>query len=341
MWTAGIIALLLVSPTAAPAQAPPMLVGVDSVRTEPLKQTVPVIGRVVAREGGVIAARTAGPVSKMNVQVGDRVKAGDVLAVLVSDIIEARIQLQTAELRLAEQELARLERLRTNRSAAFQQSRYDNALRNVARARANLRVEALALKYTNVRAPFPGVITIRHTDAGAYLKAGDPVVTLMNDENIELEADVPANRVTGLRPGTGVGFRLGEGLRYKATVRAVVPQENSLTRTRAVRFTPLLTGALSKPRGRPAIGQSVTLDIPIGRQRDVVTVHKDAIIYRGALTIAYVVKDGKAAPRPVQLGEATGGRFVVLRGLRPGELVVVRGNERLRPGQKVRYRKES
>jgi multidrug efflux pump subunit AcrA (membrane-fusion protein) len=53
--------------------------------------------------------------------------------------------------------------------------------------------------------------------------------------------------------------------------------------------------------------------------------------------VVYLAEDHSAALRPVQLGEAVGGRFEVLGGLRPGDLVVVRGNERLRPGQAITY----
>ena len=65
------------------------------------------------------------------------------------------------------------------------------------------------------------------------------------------------------------------------------------------------------------------------------TVHKDAIIQRGG-PVAFVVKEGKAMMQPVTLGQSTGSRFVVQNGLAQGDSVIIRGNERLRPGQPVR-----
>jgi len=65
---------------------PPVQVGVDSVITEPLRQTVPVIGRFVARQTGVVAARINGPVGEFRVEVGDRVEKGDVIAMLVDKL---------------------------------------------------------------------------------------------------------------------------------------------------------------------------------------------------------------------------------------------------------------
>jgi hypothetical protein len=79
----------------------------------------------------------------------------------------------------------------------------------------------------------------------------------------------------------------------------------------------------------------VTLDVPIGAEREVVVVQKDALVQaRGGWT-AFVNEEGKAAPRTVVIGAALGDRFEVLSGLVAGDEVVVRGNERLRPGQVI------
>ena len=314
-----------------------MAVGVDAVIKGPLQETVPVIGRIVGREGGVISARTAGPVESIRVHVGDRVKKGQVLAVLVTERLRAKVELQEAELRLAQQELARLERLRANKSAAFPKARYDDALQKVAKAKANLSIAKLELSYAYIRAPYPGVITMRHTEAGAFLRQGDNVVTMINDLNLELEADVPISRVRGLKIGRTVRFETADGKRLNAVVRAVVPEQNALTRTVAVRFTP--TWDLAKVAA--AINQNVTLHVPVGAATTAVSVHKDAVISRGTAKMVFVVvrkPNGMAVavPRPVVLGEAVGSRFIVLRGLKPGDLVIVRGNERVRPGMPVR-----
>ena len=75
--------------------------------------------------------------------------------------------------------------------------------------------------------------------------------------------------------------------------------------------------------------------LPLGPRREVVTVHKDAIITRQGQSFVYVANNGSADLRPVRLGEAVGTRFEVVGGVVVGDLVVVRGNERLIPGQPV------
>jgi len=350
-------------PGPASAQDGATQVGVDNVRQEPMKQTLPVIGRMVANQKGVVAARIKGPVARLNVKVGDRVKTGDVIAELVTDRLvwereqkaalvqesEARLGESQAALQLAVQELDRLQSLR--KSAAYSKARYDDKRQEVVRAqssvavaratvkkaKADLKLAEIDLRRAKILAPFPGVVSERRTEVGSYVDVGDPVVTIINDSALEIEADVPGSRIKALTPGMEVRIDITKDATYQAVVRAVVPDENPLTRTRLVRFTPKF------PDGMPvlAANQSVILHLPIGAAREVVTVHKDAVLSRQGKTLVFVVEDGTAQLRPVALGEAIGGRFEVVDGLKPGDVVVVRGNERLRPGQKVTYQRTS
>ena len=360
------LATAYLSPAGAQSGRPPALVEVDAVREEPIAQTVPVVGRVVPREHGTVAAAIGGPVAEVAIRVGERVEAGDVLVILARDLPEAHLHqkqadeaLETARVRTAEaevdlvrQELERLEKLKT--SSAFPKAAYEDKRQELVRRRSRVREAAAALTRarvqremaeielarTTVRAPYAGVVTSRKVAPGGYVKAGDPVATLVDDRNLEIEADVPADRLAGLVPGLVVRLDLDDGNDHSATVRAIVPDENSLTRTRPVRFTAQF--AALHGASRPAANQSVVVRVPIASAGTVASVHKDAVISRHGNSLVYVVEGtppaAKAMARPVRLGEAVGGRFVVLDGLGPGELVVVRGNERINSGQSVRFR---
>lgn len=326
------------------AQPPATPVQVDAVRVATSAQTLPIVARVVAPESGPIAARTNGTVTEFRVDVGDRVGAGDVIAVLARKI--QRTQLETAksalmraeaQARLAELQLERISKLRD--SSAFEESLYDQREAELGTARADLRLAKVNLAaaetdygWGTIRAPFPGVITARHTNLGAFVNRGEQVVSMVNTAAFEVEADVPADKLRGIAPGASVTISaLGED--FPGTIRAIVPLENAGTRTRPVRITPEFGAAVANL----AANTSAQVKLPVGGTKDVLTVHKDAINRRGASTSVYVVEDGKAAVRPVQLGEAVGSRLAVLSGLEAGELVVTRGNERLQPGQAVAF----
>ena len=350
-------ALLGLSAPQGAAQQPPAVVSVDEVRMEAMAQTVPVIGRLVARRAGQVAARTAGPVAELHVEVGDRMETGEPIAVLdtvrlraerdrlaaVVNQAQAQVESLTAQAALRRQELRRLEGLRD--SAAFSQGRFEDARQEViiaesaigsadaarVSAAASLSLAQIDLSWATITAPYPGVITTVHTEVGAWLAIGQPVVSLINDVDLEVEAEVPSSRVAGLNEDMEVALVLDDGSEHTAVVRTVVPEENVLTRTRQVRFTPRFA-PVQKPL---AVNQSATVMVPTGAGREVLTVHKDAIVRNQGQAFVYVATDGTAQIRPVQLGAAVGGRFVVLGGLGPGEPVVVRGNERLQPGQAI------
>ncbi len=339
---------------------PPSMVSLDSVIAEPLAQTVPVLGRLVARQSGVVASQVRGAVVEMRLEVGDRVERGQIVAVLAAGRMQAArdraaasvarfrglVAAAEAEYMKKRGELKRLDRLR--KSAAFSRARYEDMERDLQarrgavadrrgqlqEAQAQLRQAELDLADTRIEAPFPGVVTEKHIDIGTYLNVGARVVSILNDTDLEVEAEVPSDRLRGLTAGALVTLTLDDGSRHQATVRAVVPTENVRTRTRPVRFT----ADFGKTGMTLAADQSVTVLIPIGGRGQMATVHKDAVVRSGADAFVFVVEDKRARRVKVRLGDALGGRFVVLDGVKPGQEVVVRGNETLGRGGPVRIR---
>ena len=357
------LGLLLLWWAATPASAQQTLVTVDPVIQQKFTQTIPILGRLVAMQAGIVAARVAGAIDRIDVRVGDSLAYGQAIATIDSEPLrrqkelaqnqrkeaEARISVAQAQLALARQDVDRLSNLTS--SAAVSQSRIDNAAQQqeiaFARVReaetalrsadAQIHVVDLELRYTRITAPYSGTVTEKLTEVGSYLQRGQAVVRLLSDGAMELEADVPATRLKGLTIGRLVDITLEDGGQFQARVRAIVPEENPRTRTRRVRFSlELDPKALAL-----AVAQSVTVLVPAGADREIRSVHKDAIIRRGQDSIVYVVEEGFAKRRIVQLGAPVGNRLEVVEGLAEGELVVIRGNERLRPDQPVQVAEHS
>ncbi len=334
-------------------------VEVDVVRAEGLSQTVPVIGRLVALQSGPVASRVSGPVAEVRVEVGDRVSRGDIMVVISHDRLQsesdrqlavvdqrqAMVEIAAAELEKSEQEMDRLENLRAG--VAFSQKRYDDMVQEIAVRRGVLADRQAQLaqateqlnranidrRDADIRAPYSGVVTQRYIEVGAWVTSASPVVTLLNDTAVEIEVDVPANRLAGLEAGSVLAITLDDGTTHKAAVRAIVPVENPLTRTRPVRLVPDFDTTVKAP----ALNQSVTVAVPIGGGGRVLTVHKDAVVRPEGRPTVYVVVNNTVQPREVVLGPGTGQRFVVVSGVAEGDQVVVRGNEQLEAGQRVRF----
>ncbi len=336
------------------------LVSVDEVIEQPFTQTSPILGRLVAIRSGTVAAQTSGSVSEILVRLGDSVTQGQVLATIDastlllqkqltdSRLLEAKSRLKTAraELALAVQETRRLEGLKSTASisravyddAKQQQniaySRVDEAEAAINSSKASSRLAELELSYTSITAPFDGTVIGKMTETGNYLQKGQAVLQLISDRSLELEADIPSSQLEGLNTGSALSFSLDNGTMHSATFRAIIPEENLRTRTRKVRFTP----DFSPDAGILVNDQSVTLFVPVGKKEPVISVHKDGIVRQGNREIVYVVVEEKANATEIQTGRSIGNRLEIQQGLSVGDLVVVRGNERLRPNQSVKVK---
>jgi len=349
-----LILLLLTAAGETAAQGGPR-VRVDAVRLERMERIETLLGRIVARRRGEVASRVSGPVARVPVRVGQRVERGQPLVRLDTVRLALEVELARAELATAESEVAEAarnlelrsqEKLRLERlegSAAFSRARYEDKLKEVeiaasrlATARARLERARVVLRFreadladATIRAPYAGVVTRKRVSPGKYVREGEPVIDMVDDADLEIEADIAAERLAGLTPGSEVELRI-DGEPVRALLRAVVPIENPLTRTRAVRFAFLG----EPPSSVTAVGQSVRVEVPVGGE-EVVTVAKDAVTVVAGRQTVFVVEDGTVRRRAIETAGTLGDRFVVAAGLAPGEIVVVRGNERLRPGQKV------
>ena len=357
------VALAFGDPAKAQGRAASVIT--EIIERGPISDTTPVIGQLVASVEAAVATRRAGIAGEVLFTIGDKVEEGDLLVRLETEQIEieqrsAQASLETARagvkaseasLALAEQGLSRQSRLQG--SNAFSRAQYEDleqeaarargelarAMAQVAMAEASMSMMAFNLENTEIRAPFAGVVTERIAQPGPYLRVGDPVARLLDADRLEIEADAPTELTSGLPPGKEVRVFLGADVEATATVRVVLPIETIATRTRPVRFTADLSGV--DPL-RIAVGKSVSLEIPVSAPRDAILAPKDALVQaRGGGWSVFVVEEGKATPRPVSLGVSAGGLIEILSGLDVGDEVVVRGNERLRPGQDVAPRKAS
>ncbi|MBX2854551.1 MAG: efflux RND transporter periplasmic adaptor subunit [Rhodobacteraceae bacterium] len=364
IFSMALTAPLVLAPSQIAAQGRAASVVVDFVDTREIAETAPVIGRLAPSVESRVAARTAGVVAEVSVQVGSAVKKGDEIARLDDELhkierraraaavaeAEAGAYVANAQLRLAEQALKRMDRLKD--STAFNQSSFEDdearvAEASAARLRAYAAVEssraALAradydLARTKITAPFDGVVLEKMAQPGQYISVGDATATLLDLGGLEIEADVPTDLIGGLEVGAEfeIAFEAGGG--GSAIMRAAVPQAALSTRTRPVRFSLDLSAI---DASRLADGEAVTVYLPAGPARSVITAPKDALVNAVGGWVVFVVEDGKAASRPVTVGAPAADRVEIRSGLQPGDMVVVRGNERLRPGQPVTPRQAS
>lgn len=322
--------------TAAP---PPATVSVASATESDFAPVQWVPGTVVSREDARIASEQGGRVVAVS-DVGDVVRKGDALARLDDEALRLRekenraaIARSEAQLAYARSQAERLAALEQQSSVGRSQLEEARAQRDVleqdlAQARLALAETQRQLRAAIVRAPFDGVVAERFTQRGEFLAVGGAVVRLVNPARLEVSAQAPVALAPRLNPGTSVSLRNGAALGEHA-VRTIVPVADVQSRQIELRVA-LDDAAL-------AIGSPVEVAVPTAAPRAVVAVPRDALILRATETFVFrIAADGKAERISVDTG-GTQGDLVEVRGaIAAGDKLVVRGGERLQPGQAVR-----
>lgn len=192
-----------------------------------------------------------------------------------------------------------------------------------------------------IKAPFDGYIVAEHTEVGQWVQRGELVAEVIALSEVDIVAQVLENHAPHLQLGQSVRIEvpaLPEEV-FTGTVVSVVPQADVRSRTFPVGIR--VQNVISESGPLLKSGMLARATLPTGPETQAMLVPKDALVLGGPQPSVYAVvpADSGAAtvrPVPVQLGVASGPLIQVVGELKPGDQVVVRGNERLRPGQEIK-----
>ncbi|MBX7072600.1 MAG: efflux RND transporter periplasmic adaptor subunit [Pirellulales bacterium] len=202
------------------------------------------------------------------------------------------------------------------------------------------RLEDILERHTIV-APFDGYIIKENTEVGQWLKSGDPVVDIVELDKVDVEALVLEDYIQQIQIGAPARVEIGAipNETFTGEVAVIVAQADVRSRTFPVRVR--LENRIVA--GAPVLksGMFARVTLPVGQPTVATLVPKDAVVLGGPQALVYVIdaaagaKQGKVRTVPVEIGVASGGLIQVTGDVRPGQTVVVEGNERLRPQQEV------
>ncbi len=336
----ALAACLLATPGAYAQFGGASPVELSEARMTMMAPTMQVAGTVVSRSDAFLSAEVDGRLIEV-AEVGARVEAGDVIARIEDTGFRLRAQELAAEinrvearLRFLEAELVRFERLAETNLAALSQieqtrSERDVATSDLAVVRSRLSQLEDQLDRTRITAPFPGVVAERVAQAGERVAAGSRVVRLVNPDRLEVVARPPLNYFRYVQAGDELGVRIGDE-ELVSPVRTVVSVGDEARHVFELR----LDMAESLP-----VGQTVRVTIPTADVREVLAVPRDALVLRGDGIAVFIVDEDNTARRiRVTTGIGAGEWIEVSGPIQAGDKVVIRGNERLRPGQEVMVR---
>jgi multidrug efflux pump subunit AcrA (membrane-fusion protein) len=197
-------------------------------------------------------------------------------------------------------------------------------------ARSEVEQTQYELSRSQVEAPFNGFVVVKHTEIGQWLGEGEPIMTLIELTTARIAVPVPERYVAQVQLGANglVELDAFPGQTWQGEVVSIIPQATES------RTFPVVV-EVPNPDAVIKSGAFARVTLTVGEQQNVLLVPKDAIVTQGPRQIVYTVHEGKASPVPVQRTTFHDGFAVVTGQLEPGQQVVIRGNERLRPGQPV------
>jgi len=304
------------------------------VRTEtPVQQDVVDVVSLSAdlepKRRATLAAEVPGTVERLTVELGQRVTSGQLLAAVDTRALQQQAAEAEALARQAQAQFGRAQALFERRSITQQQMLDAITNRDVAQAR--LASAQLNLEKSQIRAPWAGSVAQKRAEVGDYVTPGQPVVDLVQVDVLTVVAPAPASDVPYLALGRPVAIRVDAlpGESYEGRIVRLGAELDADARTLAVE------AEIDNPDGRLKPGMLARMEVPRRTLKDSLLVPLEAVVDLGEQRALFVVEDGVARRRLVELGPVLGERVVVTSGVAAGERVIVEGEQRVAEGQPV------
>lgn len=286
--------------------------------------TEEVVGSVRTRIRSVIEAKVSGRISEMPIILGQKVKAGELLAKIDAREIQARLEQAEAHREQASRDLDRARTLAQKQVSSKQELDAAEARSRVAEAA--LSEARTMMGYANVTAPFDGVISRRLAEVGDLAAPGRPLLEIEDRGELRFEADVPEALIGMVNARDRLEVTIPTIRKtFNAVVAEVSPTAEAASRTFLVKIDlPASSQLRAGQFGRAAVpvGEAKSIRIPAG-----------AIVKRGQMEIVFVNDQGTARLRLVKTGKTFSDGVEILAGLSDGDVVIVTEPARLIDGQ--------
>lgn len=313
------------------AKQAPVLVTVQPVQQVAQQQPVAVSGALEADKTVDLGFLVAGRVSRVNVEEGGRVRAGQVLASLDAASYQFALNATNATLARAQDEYSRLKIMFDRGSLTA--SDFDKARTAVAQARAQQQQAAKNVRDTRLIALISGQLARRGTDPGEVVGQGIPLFTVVSDGRIVMRAAVPEAEVGEVRTGLTAQVTVPAlDSTFTGQLTSVGAVADPASRTYPVKIN------LANSTGQLRPGMIAEATIASSKRVQVLTIPGEAVVRDpNQLTYVFVADPQRrqAFRRRVQVGAVYDSGVAITSGLQPRELVVVGGQERLRDGVAV------
>jgi membrane fusion protein (multidrug efflux system) len=319
--------------SAAPAggaEERPLVAEVYVARVQPVAETLRTVGTLLANESVDLVSELSRRLVSIDVAEGTEVKEGERLFQL--DDADLRAQLAELEVRrrLAARTLERQRALLEYEKKALSQQAYDQAATDLQAIEAEIASLRVTLAKTEIRAPFDARVGLRRVSEGAWITPDTLLTTLQDTSRIKIDFTLPERYAGAIAIDQRFSFRVaGRGETFEGRVIAIEPAIEAATRSVRVR------GVADNPTRALMPGAFASVEVPLARAGDGILVPAQAVVPSATGHAVWVLRDGRAELRDVEIGLRTRDAVEIVRGLEAGETVLTTNLLRVRAGVRV------
>lgn len=298
------------------------------VKDAQLVDRVVATGTLRANEEVDLASETSGKVTEVLFNEGRRVSKGDLLLKINDAELLAQRERTLFRVKLAEQQVQRQEALLEKGGVSKEE--YDQSLNQLNVLRAEINLNEAQLAKTEIRAPFDGVLGLRHVSEGAFLAPQTRIATLQDISPIKIDFSLPEKYAGIVRQGSEIQFRVsGDERQHTGQVYAIEPRIDANTRSLQIRATsPNRDGSLYP-------GAFAEVELVLNEYENAITVPAVALVSELRGKKVFAVSNGIVDERIVDTGIRTDSMVQVLNGLALGDTVLTSGLQLVRAGMPV------
>lgn len=304
---------------------------VETVTVQPktMRSTVKAVGTLLADASAVLRAEEPGQVLQIHFEEGQQVSKGDRLYSIEATVLQAEMNEAKANVEQSEAAYTRARELVDQKLVSA--TEYDTARANFNVANARLNSSQARLSKTIIRAPFDGFVGLRKINIGDYATTGEELVDVVSLDPLRVEFSVPETLLAQVKKGQEIDVSVGAypGELFTGVITAIAPQINVQGHSVAIRAS-LANADL---RLRPGLFSQIA--ITLVSNPNALVVPEQAIWPIGQDKTVYVVVDGVAKQRIVQLGQRQPGEVEIVSGISAGDEVITAGQMKISDGAAV------